>query len=103
MKARNRTFYPVFLLLITLISGQIPMAFAQNSSNPFDSLTKGQVVRGFRTDAVYLDDADKPIGGRFIHVQTGFTLDLLQIQSVPQAYIYANTYTVSDMGEPHTQ
>ena len=103
MSARNRTFYPAFLLLITLICGQIPMAFAQSNTNSFDSLTKGQVINGFRTDALYLDAADKPIGGRFIHVRTGFTLDLLQIQSVPQAYIYANTYTVSDQGEPHTQ
>ncbi len=103
MKARNRTFLTTILLLITLICGQIPAALAQGTANPFDSLAKGKMIHGFRADAVYLDDADKPIGGRFIHTRTGFTLDLLQIQSVPQAYIYANTFTVSDMGEPHTQ
>jgi Zn-dependent M16 (insulinase) family peptidase len=103
MNLRNRMSGLTLLLLLTLVCGQIPMALAQNNTNPFDSLTKGQVLNGFRADAVYLDDGDKPIGGRFIHVQTGFTLDLLQIQSVPQAYIYANTFTVSDMGEPHTQ
>ncbi len=105
MNVRNRTFYAEFLLLIGLICGQVPLALAksaQSGANPFDSLTKGQVIHGFRTEAIYLDDVDKPIGGRFIH-QTGFTLDLLQIQSVPQAYVYANTFTVSDMGEPHTQ
>jgi Zn-dependent M16 (insulinase) family peptidase len=109
MNVRNRTFYPAFLLLITLILAQVPAAFAQGAqgaqgnANPFDSLAKGKMVSGFRADAVYLDDSDKPIGGRFVHGQTGFTLDLLQIQSVPQGYIWANTFTVSDMGEPHTQ
>jgi Zn-dependent M16 (insulinase) family peptidase len=43
------------------------------------------------------------MGGRFIHEQTGFTLDLLQIQSVPQGFIWVNTFPTSDMGEPHTQ
>lgn len=92
------------MLLISLLLSQSPSVPAQtNDANPYDELTKGQVLHGFRVDAVYLDDADKPIGARLIHARTGFTLDLLQIQSVPQAFIYANTFTVSDMGEPHTQ
>jgi Zn-dependent M16 (insulinase) family peptidase len=66
-------------------------------------LSNGQIVNGFRAVAVYLNDADQPMGGRFVHQQTGFTLDLLQIQSVPQAFIWVNTFPTSDMGEPHTQ
>src|SRR4030095_10101315 len=58
---------------------------------------------GFRTEAIYLDAVDKPIGGRFIHTRTGFTLDLLQMHSAPQVFIYTNTFAVWDMGEPHTQ
>lgn len=101
---KNRSAFPAILLLLSIIFGQIPSAFSQTSeANPYAALTKGQTLNGFRTDAVYLDDTDKPIGGRFIHTRTGFTLDLLQIQSVPQGFIYANTFTVSDMGEPHTQ
>jgi Zn-dependent M16 (insulinase) family peptidase len=103
MNSGNRKFFTAIILLLAIIYGQIPAAFAQGGANSFDALTKGKVLHGFRAEAVYLDDADKPIGGRFTHNQTGFTLDLLQIQSVPQAYIYANTFTVSDMGEPHTQ
>lgn len=104
MNINIRSFLPAILLLISFICGQGPAVLAQaGAANPYALLTKGQVVHGFRTDAVYLDDADKPIGARLIHVRTGFTLDLLQIQSVPQAFIYANTYTISDMGEPHTQ
>ena len=92
------------LLLLALVASQFPRTLAQTSdANPYAALSKGQIVHGFRTDAVYLDAMDKPFGGRFVHQRTGFTLDLLQIQSVPQAVIYANTFTVSDMGEPHTQ
>jgi Zn-dependent M16 (insulinase) family peptidase len=80
----------------------VPIALAQ-SSNSFDNLTKGKKINGFRADAVYLNDSDKSMGGRFVHERTGFTLDLLQIQSVPQSYIWVNSFTVSDQGEPHTQ
>lgn len=103
MNARNRTFLPALLLLLSLICGQVPAAMAQSVANPYGSLTKGQVLHGFRTEGVYTDESDTPIGGHFVHARTGFTLDLLQIQSVPQAFIYTNTFTVSDMGEPHTQ
>jgi Zn-dependent M16 (insulinase) family peptidase len=92
------------LLLFGLVATQLPRILAQtNDANPYEALKKGQTVHGFRTDAIYLDATDKPFGGRFVHLRTGFTLDLLQIQSVPQSFIYANTFTVSDMGEPHTQ
>ncbi|HWF02375.1 MAG TPA: hypothetical protein VHA06_01740 [Candidatus Angelobacter sp.] len=66
-------------------------------------MTAGKVVHGFKTVAVYLNDDDKPMGARFVHGATGLTLDLLEIQSVPQAMIGVNTFPVSDRGEPHTQ
>lgn len=103
MKLKRRGVLCV-LLLCSLVVMQLPRTVAQTQeANSYAALTKGQVIRGFRTDAVYLDAADKPMGARFVHIRTGFTLDLLQIQSVPQAFIYVNTFTVSDMGEPHTQ
>src|SRR5215203_3015829 len=90
-----------FLLMLAL--SMTTNILAQATRTDLGKLTKGTVVNGFRADSVYLDGNDKPIGGRFVHARTGFVLDLLQIQSVPQAYIYANTFLVSDMGEPHTQ
>lgn len=68
-----------------------------------DNLKKDQNVGGFRVAAVYLNDSDKPMGARFVHRRTGFTLDLLQIESVPQGYTWVNSFPVSDQGEPHTQ
>lgn len=69
----------------------------------YSTLTEGQIISGFRTAAVYLNDADSPMGARFIHQRSGFTLDVLDIQSVPQAFVWVKTYPSSDMGEPHTQ
>src|SRR6185437_14049517 len=69
----------------------------------FQNVTEQTLSHGFRATAVYLDDTGHPFGARFIHQKTGFTLDLIQIQSVPQAFTWANTFPVSDKGEPHTQ
>ncbi len=76
---------------------------SQQPNLAFTNLTEGQLVSGFKTVAVYLDDSDHAMGARFRHERTGFTLDLLQIQSVPQAFIWVTTYPTSNMGEPHTQ
>lgn len=76
-------------------------AHAQELS--FQNLTEGERLHGFAARAVYVDDMDRPMGGRFVHQRTGFTLDLLAIQSAPQAFIWVNSVPTSDMGEPHTQ
>jgi Zn-dependent M16 (insulinase) family peptidase len=61
------------------------------------------VIHGFEARAVYLEDTGRPMGARLVHRATGFTLDLLRIQSVPQGFIWVTTYPTSNMGEPHTQ
>jgi Zn-dependent M16 (insulinase) family peptidase len=68
-----------------------------------DKLTEGAHVRGFTATAVYLDDADHPIGARFVHDATRFTFDYLRIESAPQGFIWVNSFPTSDQGEPHTQ
>jgi hypothetical protein len=68
-----------------------------------EHLTKGRVVHGFRAEALYRDGADRPMGARFVHVRRGFTLDLLRIDSLPQAFTWVQTTPVSDQGEPHTR
>jgi Zn-dependent M16 (insulinase) family peptidase len=78
-------------------------AAAQPRQFTYGELTEGRTISGFRAAAVYLDDSGRAIGARFRHLPSGFTLDLLQIQSVPQAFIWVTTYPTSNMGEPHTQ
>jgi Zn-dependent M16 (insulinase) family peptidase len=79
------------------------LASAQPPTITYATLAEGQILAGFRAAAVYLNDADRPMGARFVHLKSGFTLDLLEIQSVPQAWIWTTTYPTSNMGEPHTQ
>jgi len=69
----------------------------------FEDITAQTASHGFRATAVYLNDADQPFGARFVHLRTGFTLDLIQVQSVPQAFTWVNSFPVSSRGEPHTQ
>ncbi len=89
--------------LFSIVTILAAAASAQPSEPSYADLREGQTISGFKTTALYLDDADHPIGARFHHVRSGFTLDVLQIQSVPQSFIWVTTYPTSNMGEPHTQ
>ncbi|HYE16670.1 MAG TPA: hypothetical protein VD968_19680 [Pyrinomonadaceae bacterium] len=95
------------LLVCSILAGAAPRPAAAGQGGgaaaSLESLTEGKVVNGFRAEALYLNDADRPFGARLRHQQTGFTLDFLQIQSVPQALLWVNSFPVSDRGEPHTQ
>ncbi len=77
-------------------------AMAQQNVS-YNNLKEGQTLSGFRATAVYLDDSEHAIGARLRHERTGFTLDLLEIQSAPQAFVWVTTFPTSNMGEPHTQ
>ena len=94
----------VKLLLTCLIIGSAlqPLS-AQKKQESLSTLTAGQKLHGFKAVAVYLNDANLPMGARFVHESTGFTFDLLQVESVPQTFIWVNTFPVSNKGEPHTQ
>jgi Zn-dependent M16 (insulinase) family peptidase len=89
-------------ILILLAMGE-PVAPQPGREITFASLKQGQVVSGFKTEAVYLNDSESPFGARFKHEKTGFTLDLFQIQTLPQAFIWVNTLLSSDNGAAHTQ
>ena len=69
----------------------------------FTTLKAGDRHHRFEATAIYLDAADRAMGARFVHRPTGFQLDLLQIESVPQAFTWVKTFATSDQGEPHTQ
>jgi Zn-dependent M16 (insulinase) family peptidase len=81
----------------------MPLTPSTPSEASLDTLTEGAKLHGFTATAVYLDDADKPLGARFVHDKTGFTFDYLRIESAPQGFIWVNSFPTSDKGEPHTQ
>lgn len=89
---------------LALLASTSLLAAASHAA-PVDlaSLKAGDQAHRFEASAIYLDAADRPLGARFIHRPTGFQLDLLQIESVPQAFTWVKTFATSDQGEPHTQ
>ncbi len=68
-----------------------------------DTVQEGQEVGGFESVSTYVDHSGEIVGGRFRHLRTGFTLDLLFIETAPQAFVWVNSFPTSDKGEPHTQ
>jgi Zn-dependent M16 (insulinase) family peptidase len=92
-------------LAISACLAALGFAFAlpADETLSFSNIKQQTTAHGFRTASVYLNDADVPFSARFIHQKTGFTLDLIQVQSVPQAFAWVNSFPVSGKGEPHTQ
>src|SRR5262245_59507302 len=76
---------------------------AATTPSTFDAVDPRTVSHGFKAAAVYLNDAGAAFGARFVHLATGFTLDLIEVPSAPQAFTWVNTPPVSNKGEPHTQ
>jgi Zn-dependent M16 (insulinase) family peptidase len=87
-------------LFVLLLSFDVS---AQVNKPSFADLSQGEKINNFTTKAVYLNDIGNPMGAKFVHGPTGFTLDLLQIETVPQSFIYVNTLPASNKGEAHTQ
>jgi Zn-dependent M16 (insulinase) family peptidase len=80
-----------------------PPAAPAPVEDSLDKVTEGEKLHGFTAVALYLDDADKPLGARFVHDKTGFTFDYLRIESAPQGFIWVKSFPSDDRGEPHTQ
>jgi len=80
----------------------ITISKSVSADSNLEGLKQDQVINGFRTENVYLNAMDKPMGARFVSEKYGFVIDLLQIQSVPQGFFWVKTPPESDMGEPHT-
>ena len=102
MNLRSILFYAVCIISIQLLNNST-VTGQTTSAATLSSIKQGQKLNGFSAVAVYQNDANQPMGGRFVHDRTGFTLDLLQIESVPQTYIWVNSLPLSNKGEPHTQ
>jgi Zn-dependent M16 (insulinase) family peptidase len=72
------------------------------SSIDVANLEPKQKIADFQVENVYENELGRTIGARFKHVPSGFVLDLLRIQSLPQAFMWVNSFPPSDQGEPHT-
>lgn len=89
--------------VIVVLAALVAPAFVAAAPADLKTLKAGDRAHGFEVASVYLDASDRPLGARFMHPRTGFQLDLLQIESVPQAFTWVKSFATSDQGEPHTQ
>lgn len=56
---------------------------------------------GFVVEHLYLDSRDQPAGACLRH-RSGFTLDLLPMETAPQSFVWISAPPLDDKGEPHT-
>ncbi len=89
----------IFLSFVLSLVIALP-AMAANET--YANLTPEQTIAQFRCEAVYTNAEDQRIGARFRHIPSGFVLDLVSIQSLPQVFVWVNSLPPSDQGEPHT-
>ncbi|MFH1700101.1 MAG: insulinase family protein [Candidatus Zixiibacteriota bacterium] len=90
--AKCAVYVPIIIILLSI------NVFANDW---FEGLQEDGVYNNFRAETVYLDAKDKAAGARLIHNKSGFTLDLFQIQSQPQALLWVNSDHFNNQGEPH--
>ena len=80
----------------------LAMGSAGSADSAIEKLKENQELSGFATECLYENEAGGVMGARFRHLASGFVLDVLRIQSVPQAFVWVNTIPLTDQGEPHT-
>ena len=90
-----------FIILGLVSVFLIVVIVAVSAGTNLDDFHQNQKIHGFTVMNVYENGAGKTIGARFISDQFGFIIDLVQIQSVPQAFYWIKTLPTSSMGEPH--
>ena len=66
-----------------------------------EDLEQGAQIAGFRLMNLYENDSGKVTGARLVSTRHGFLVDLLDIQSVPQGFMWIKTVPWSDRGEAH--
>lgn len=93
----KKTFFLLFSAAMLLSAPAVSRGDAA-----LDKLKAGDEIADFRVETVYENETGKTMGARFRHKPSNFVLDLLRIQSVPQAFMWVNSPPPSDQGEPHT-
>lgn len=86
-------------MAVTMSLWANPVAMADQA---FDNLQANQRISDFAVESVYDNGIGSTMGARFRHVPSGFVMDVLRIQTVPQAFMWVNSPPPSDQGEPHT-
>ncbi|MFQ5499390.1 MAG: hypothetical protein ACE5FH_06935 [Candidatus Zixiibacteriota bacterium] len=93
---------PMKSIAIIALTITVAMANPKLAATEFEQLKENQQLSDFAVEALYENQNGQLAGARFRHTPSGFILDLMRIQSVPQAFMWVNSSPPSDQGEPHT-
>lgn len=96
--ANSRVLVSISLLL-SLSMSAAPVSNHRDAA--LASLKKGQQVANFRVSNLYSDSDERVVGAKFFHVPSGAPIFLLQIETVPQAFVWVDSAVNSDRGLPH--
>jgi Zn-dependent M16 (insulinase) family peptidase len=77
------------------------MAVSVTADEFLEALKPDQKIHGFTVLNVYDNAQDNAMGARFISTKYGYLLDVMRIQSVPQAFMWVKTMPTTSMGRPH--
>lgn len=91
----HRLTMPLLAFLLLILTG------AAVADPYFEDLQPEEKVSGFTALNVYENASEEAMGARFISDEYGFIIDLMRIQSVPQAFWWIKTVPTSSKGEPH--
>jgi Zn-dependent M16 (insulinase) family peptidase len=89
---------------VVLLSAWLEIAglSASASAEDLSRLKSNQQVSDFRVTNLYADTDGRVVGAKFQHISTGAPVFFLQIETVPQAFIWVDTPDDSNKGLPHS-
>jgi len=93
---RRLSLLAILALLLLDASAATPSGFTELAG-----LKQDQEIGSFRVANLYSDPSGSIVGAKFLHVRTNAPVFLLQMQTVPKAYIWVDTPDESDRGIPH--
>ncbi|MBM3319019.1 MAG: hypothetical protein FJY75_14325, partial [Candidatus Eisenbacteria bacterium] len=99
--ARRALHAPLLAAGLALSPAALPALASSAPAGDLESLRPGDTLRDFRLLYLYEGPTGRADGARFACARHGFLVDMLRIQSVPQAFIWIKTVPDSDRGEPH--
>ena len=90
------------LLCVFCVLSVLAAASSTLGDEYLNSLAPDDEIHGFSVANVYENAAGKAMGARFVSDRYGFIVDVMRIQSVPQAFFWVKSPPTSSKGEPHT-
>src|SRR5579864_5395878 len=102
-QGRGRMRRRIFLGTILLFAFLRPDGLtALQSTGDLSNLKNDERIADFRVANLFSDEDGGIVGAKFRHIPTGAPVYFLQIETVPQAYMWIDTPTDSSLGLPHS-